>query len=264
MRRKHYRKLHRFRRKKSLLRNKLFWQFLIFLIAVGVFIYLLYFASVFQVKDVKISGIKKISTQIVKDFVDQKLNKKFLLVDSGSIFLADLNDLKKETLTKFPQLYSVVFKRKLPNIIAIELEERTAIGNWCQQESCFSFDKEGVVFEESSPGQKLVVRSEENKPLPGFGEKAIEKDYLKSILEIYKKLNESLKIETKEFVILEKEKLVVQTDGGWKTYFDPTQDLSWQITKLGMVLEKKIPVEKRKNLDYIELRFGNLATFKYR
>jgi len=64
--------------------------------------------------------------------------------------------------------------------------------------------------------------------------------------------------------MVSQDRINVQTEQGWKIYFNPQEDISWQITKLSSVLEKEIPPEDRENLEYIELRFGNLAPFKYK
>ncbi len=38
--------------------------------------------------------------------------------------------------------------------------------------------------------------------------------------------------------------------------FDLKNSIDWQMTKLNLVLEKEIPPEKRGDLEYIDLRFG--------
>ncbi len=60
------------------------------------------------------------------------------------------------------------------------------------------------------------------------------------------------------------EKLTALTQGGWELYFNPRGDIKWQLTKLKVLLDEKIPPEKRKDLQWIELRFGNFANPKYR
>ena len=54
-----------------------------------------------------------------------------------------------------------------------------------------------------------------------------------------------------------------KTLGGWEVYFNPQNDIAWQTTKLEAVLAKHIPAEKREILEYIDVRFGNLAPFKF-
>ena len=96
-----------------------------------------------------------------------------------------------------------------------------------------------------------------------LGEKAIGKEDLSKILAVSSKLSD-FKIPVKEFLIVSEEKLEVLTSEDWKIYLSLRADIDWQMTKLRAVLEEKIPPENRKNLEYIELRFGNLAPLKYR
>jgi hypothetical protein len=66
-----------------------------------------------------------------------------------------------------------------------------------------------------------------------------------------------------EISIISNERLNIKTFEGWLIYFNPKEDLDWQTQKLDLVLEKQIPLEKREELEYIELRFGNQAFIKY-
>ena len=86
---------------------------------------------------------------------------------------------------------------------------------------------------------------------------------LSKILIIFSGL-ENLSIKTKEIIIVSDERINVTTIDDWDIYFDQKKDLDWQITKLKVNLEKNIPPERKGELEYIELRFGNLAPFKYK
>jgi hypothetical protein len=99
--------------------------------------------------------------------------------------------------------------------------------------------------------------------MPKLGEQMIGRDYLEKIFKIQKFFQEELKIEIEEFVFFE-QRLNLKTKEGWEIYFDPREDINWQLTKLNLVLKEEILPEKRRNLEYIELRFGDLATYKYR
>ncbi|GAI35895.1 unnamed protein product, partial [marine sediment metagenome] len=96
------------------------------------------------------------------------------------------------------------------------------------------------------------------------GEKVIEKETLSQILELSSKLKSNLEPTINKFIISSEDKLVVVMVEDWEIYFNLQKDIEWQITKLKAVLDEKIPSEKRKDLEYIELRFGNLAPFKYK
>jgi len=95
-----------------------------------------------------------------------------------------------------------------------------------------------------------------------LGDRIIAKEQISKILEIGTKLKDNFKIPIEEILVVSDERLNVKTSEGWQIYFDPQKDLNWQLTKLSAVLKEEIPPEKRADLEYIELRFGNFAPYK--
>jgi cell division septal protein FtsQ len=259
-----YRKPHRVKRKKSILKNRFFWLILLILVFFGSVFYLLILSSLFQIKNISIFGVEKISSDEIKNFVQNKLEKKILFLRTKSIFLININEIEKEVFNNFPPAAEIKIERKFPNTLNIILRERAPLANFCQAEKCFLLDEEGIIFEESEPKENFIkITDGQKEKIAKLGERAIEKDYLEKILKIQKYIQEELKLEIKEFIVFH-HRLNLKMAEGWEIYFDPREDINWQLTKLKLVLEEKIPSEKRKDLEYIELRFGDLATFRYR
>jgi cell division septal protein FtsQ len=259
-----YRKPHRIKRKKSILKSRFFWLTILILIFLGSLFYFLFFSSFFQVKNIFISGAEKISSDEIKNFVQNKLEKKILFLRTKTIFLININEIEKEVLKNFPSVAEIKIGRKFPDVLNINLVGRSPLANFCQDEKCFLLDKEGIVFEESEPKANLIkIVDGQREKTPRLGEIIIERDYLEKIFKIQKYIQEEIKIEIEEFIAFS-QRLNVKTIEGWEIYFDPREDINWQLTKLKFVLKEKIPLEKRKDLEYIELRFGDLATFRYR
>lgn len=261
---KRYRKPYRIRRKKSIFCNRFFRLGILTIIFFVAIFYFLFFSKFFQLENVIVTGEKKISKEDIKSVALEGVEKKILFFTTNSIFLIDTKKIKNNILNRFPQIAEAEIKRGFPNDLSIVVIERLSLANWCQNEKCFLLDNEGIVFEETAPeitGIKIV--SKEELPQFSLGEKVIEKNYLENIFKIQKKFNEEIKIEVKEFIIFP-DKLTTKTSDGWEIYLNPQGDIEWQLTKLKVVLEEKIPPEKRKDLEYIELRFGNFANPKYR
>lgn len=257
---KSFRKRRQFKRRKSIFRNRFFWLGVLILLIGGGIFYLVCFFSFFQIREIKISGNQKVSNEEIQNIVRPQIEKQILFFPSRSILLIDSNKVKKGLL-EIPQIAEVNLKRDFPDVIVLKVEEREPIGIWCQGEDCFLIDKEGVIFEENSLDAELIIRTQEAKSTV-LGSAVIEKDCLNSILEIRKRLRENFQIEIEEFIVFSSERLNVKTVEGWEIYFNPEGDLEWQLTKLKAVLEEEIPSEKRKELEHIELRFGNFAPYK--
>ncbi len=276
-----YRKPHRFKRKRPIYRNRFFGLGILILIFLFSIFYFLFFSPVFQVKKIVISGEQKIKKEELISLAENKIKNEILFFETKSIFLVNLDEIKKEIFNNFPKIARAEIKRGFPDSLNIVVGERSGAANWCCEERCFLLDNEGIIFEEILPevnsesstssalipsgGEGLIkiVDKQNTKPLT-LGERVIEKESLAKILEISPKLKLDLKLPIKEFVISSEEKLEVLTANNWEIYFNLQGDVNWQLTKLKAVLETKIPLEKRGDLEYIELRFGNFAPFRYK
>lgn len=261
-----YRKPHRYKRKKSVFKNRFFWLGILISIVIGVIFYSLFFSETFQVKKIIVTGEKKVSTEEIKQFIEERLENKILFFPTKSVFLVKTNKIRKDVLNNFPQIAELEIKRGLTDSLNVLVVERLSFAVWCKEENCFLLDNEGVVFEETSPETELTkIIDKQNLITPTSGERVIEKEKLSQIIsEIVPEFKTGLKIPIKEFTISSQDKLIILVDEGWEIYFNLEGDIEWQITKLRAVLEEGIPAERRKDLEYIELRFGDLATFRYR
>jgi len=260
---KKYRKPHSYKKKKSIIRNRFFW---LAILAKGLIIFLFYFfflSDTFQVKNVVISGENKVPREDIESLVEGNLENRFLFFPTKTILLVSLKNIEEEILNNFPQIAKTEIKRSWPDTINVLLVERKGIANWCESDKCFLVDNEGIIFEElteAKPGLAIIT-----KPgLARLGGRVIEPENLDKILDIDSQMKTDFKVLIKDFVVNSEDKLTANTQEGWQIYFNLQGDLNWQITKLRAVMEEKFPPENRGNLEYIELRFGNLANPKYR
>lgn len=257
-----FRKPHQFKKKKSIIRNRFFWRgILIFVFIISLF-YFLFLSKTFQVEMITVSGEEKVSTEGIKLLVEKKLENKILFFKTKSIFLVNLDEIKNDILNNFPQTAEVEIGRGFPDALNILVIERLSLVTWCQGENCFLLDNEGVIFEEAQPEEVLPKITDKQKiSAVSPGEKVIEKENLNLILEIERKIKENLKIDVVEFIIVSEERLNVKTAEGWEIYLNFKEDINWQLTKLNLILEERIPPEKRRNVEYIDLRFEKVYIF---
>jgi len=264
---KQYRKPYRVKKKRPIYKNRFFWLGILFLIFVSSVFYFLFFFNFFQVKNINIEGVNKVPTDSVRFLAESKLENKILFFSTKSIFLINSGDIKGNILSDFPQISKVEVRRKLPDIIDIKISERVGQAAWCRDEKCFSLDNEGVIFEEIFDIASNTVKirgGAGDKPDLKLGDKITDKEKLNQIFYLESKLKDRLKISLVEIYIISDERLNVKTTEGWDIYFNSKEDLNWQMDKLSAVLDKEIPLEKREKLEYVELRFGNLSSYKYR
>ena len=293
---KRFRKPYRIKKKKSIFRNRFFWLTILVSVLAGGIIYFIFFSNFFQIKEINIIGTKKLSADSVRSLTEENIKRKFLFFDTKSILLVKEEEVISKLSKYFPQIDEIDLKNKYPDILILEIKERESIGCFCQDSRCFLIDRKGIIFEEADDTCSLdlviaggtpdissiplviaggtpdissillVIRDFGSNAPMNLGEKALEEPLVSSINKIRNIIKESLQININEFNITEVQnrKLAAKTVTGWDIYFNPMGDIDWQLTKLAQVLEKEIPPETRGSLEYIDLRFGNFAPYKYR
>lgn len=267
-----YKKPYRLRKRKSILKSRFFWLAILILIIFGGIFYLICFYSFFQVKEIKISGNEKVSSENLENLLTGKINQKILFFSSESIFLANFSEIKKEILKDFLLVEEINLERKLPHTILLQVKERKPAAIFCpirkstisngvnQNDNCFFVDKKGIIFEPIDQNNltrnDLVILKKEVEGEMNLGETIAAQEKISKILEVSLKLKD-LKIPFEEILIVSEERINVKTSEGWQIYFNPERDLNWQLTKLKVVLEEDyLPQE------YIDLRFGDRAFVK--
>ena len=225
---------------------------------------MIFFSPVFQVKKIEIAGTEKISGEELKKNIESQIQKRLLFFPTKSIFLVNLEDIGNELSKSFVELAKADLERKFPDSLAVKIEERKpeAIFNW--QGNLFLIDKEGIIFAPASSDVFLPeIENEAFKENPELGKNAIAKERLSLILDIRNKLKKNFNIDALRIAVSAEERLNFKTIDGFEIYFGARENVDWQMTELGLILEKQIPPEKRGMLEYIDLRFSRVY-YKYK
>ena len=256
---KYYRKPHRYKKRKPILRKKFSALVFLSLVAAGAAFYGLFFWQGFWVEKITISGEQKIAEEEINYLVEKNLENKILFLKTKSILKVDAGQIKTDILNAFPQIASAEVKKSFFDAINVQITERTASALWCENENCFLLDTEGVIFEEASLDSGLIIVETAQPPDELFlGQAVIAEDKIAQILAIKDKLAEASEISIKKAALVSDERLDAETTEGWTVRFNLKGDLDWQVTELRLALEKQISPEKRKSLEYIDLRFSRV------
>jgi len=267
-----YRKPHRLKRKKPIWNHRFFGITILFLVAIISVSYFLFFSHFFEIEKIIVWGEKKAAEEEIIKLIEKNLSQKRILLAANNIFWADLDQTKEDILAQFPEIGELSFDRSFPQTLNCHVTERVPRATFCQSfaaeegegENCFLLDKLGIAFEEVSTEDILLPKIQKSGQALELklGKSIISPQLISNILEIFSQLTD-MEIGVQEINILSQERINARTTGGWEIYFNPQKDLTWQLTKLRAVLDKYILPQRRSNLEYIELRFGNLAPFKY-
>ncbi len=253
---KKFRKLHRRKIKKPFYKKKFFIYLILVILLLSIFLYFIAFFHFFSIKKIEIKGNDKIKSERLIQFIDEKTTKSLLFWESKSLFFFIPKKIAPEIIKEFPSLYGFHLKRIYPDTVELKVKERIPIGVWCLKD-CFFFDKSGKIYEKTDIKFGIIVETEDNhfnnKELK-FSDKEI-----KSMILIWKNLNPDIGIKK---IKISGSKLDISTKKGWNIYLTLEKDIEFQLTKLYLVLKERIPPEKLKNIDYIDLRFEKRVYFK--
>ena len=262
---KEFRKQKKIKKRGSFLKNRFFLLGVAAALCTEFLLYGIVLLPFIQVQEVRAEGNESVSENKIKSVVLDLLWGKFFFFPTASILLLDTQGIREGLLEIIPELESVRIQRKFPNILTIVVQERSVVALWCKELSCVAIDSEGIAFKEIQTSPESIIIYGQGQSL-SLKETAVKKDVLDAILYFAKEAKRRSLVLTEElsFEVVSDTQIHAHTKEGWSVYFTQTQDLSWQITKLQTVLENKIPFEKRKGLEYIDVRFGDQAYFKYR
>ncbi len=262
-----YRRSHRIKRKKSKLKKVLF--LLSLFSSFCLFVYFLFISDFFVLKKIIISGnIKTAQEDLLVEIQKEVLIKKFQIIDNN-LLLLDSDAIKNNILSSFHLVSHVEIIKKFPSTISILIDERIGVAVFCDSfneevsEKCFITDNQGFLFEEFLEEDQLLpkIRSTNLQKSLILGTQIMEEKLLSTILDFHLGMK-NINVQLREFLIIADNRINIMTKDGWEIYFNPKENTEWQLTKLSAVLSEGISLEERKELEYIELRFGNTAPFK--
>jgi cell division septal protein FtsQ len=258
---KSLRKKHCIKRKKSLLENNMVYGSLFFFCLFFSGIYLFLFHPLFQVTSVVVENSANINESNLLEYVNKKTQRKLLFLNSKSIFLFSEKKTQNKILSQVSIIKDISIKKVFPGEIKINLVERNPVVICCKEyntKHCHYMDKEGIAFQktEDISGGFLLFIKENGYSL---GDKVVDENYMNNIFFL---ANELRKIEIEiNYVNITKENTIeLVTKEGWSVLFSLENNKS-ELNNLKLILEK-IGGEKIKNLDYIDLRFGDRIYYK--
>jgi len=273
-------KIHKIKPKKSIFKGVWLLFLILFLIILVSVLYLIFFYSGFQLKNISISGNSKVKTQDLQNIVSQSANTGLInfasiKVVSRSIFLINDDKLKKEILKQFPEIEKLTINKNLPQSMSLGVTERKPLGVFCQASStnpslqnnsgCFLIDQNGVIFDPLSIpiAGDTIVRQSLNGGQAFTGEQVINQNIISAIYKIQEYLKNNFQINLTDALVTSPVRLDVTTNTAtsWKIYFDldPSSDLDVQLSELNSLLNGQLTPDSKNNLRYIDLRPKNRA-----
>ncbi len=246
------------------------------LTALGGAFYSVFLSDYFALKEVKISGLKSIAEENLRQEVKEILSRrKWMIGKLSNYFLFSADLARAEIQGVFPKVGEIEIEKIYPRTLNVNVRERNAVGVWCLPagnlanpdvlEHCFYFDEKGVIFEEAPKSfGGLMITIEDFRPIAGasLGATALEEGEAVFFQEAKGLIAENFSFGIKSFVITQRNEIEVVTSENWRVILDKKEGLKHQLSNLKYLLDDKIK-ERRRELEYVDLRLGNRLYYKY-
>ena len=272
-------------RLKRIFKSKVFWCGALGTLVFAGVSYAVFFTRFFRIENIEIEGNEKISNQDLRHVAEANLSKRILFFSLNHFFLLDKTAVGTDIKQEFPEVESVVVKKRFPDSVLIEVQERQGIAVWCQQRTlqvqsedseekatrslrqCFALDKQGVIFEERKPEKEVVLSAESGEA--ALGDTVVEPATLERLVQFQRdadalSLFKQVGLRILSMHIVSKERVHAKISEGWEIYLNPQENVDWQVAKVKLVLEQEVPFQRRPFLEYLDLRFGDQVYIKYR
>jgi len=265
------RKPYRIQQKRYWWKNKFLWFSLLGILVIALFIYVLWFFPILQVKEIRILGDDSIVKDRVEAITKEKIAQNILGLHSMSILFINENAVSNVLQERFPSIESASIKRSFPSTITVTISLRQEIVSWCrfinESGACVGVDKFGIAFMAASSVDFYITGPPELTEV-SWGDQVFKPDLLTQLIDFKAEAeswgilkNDDVKI--KEMAIVSENRIHAVSSEGWQAYINPKEQIDWQLTKLKLVLESEVPKERRIELLYLDLRFGDQAFVKY-
>lgn len=240
----------------------------------GVTAYIFIFSPFIQINYLRLEGTEELGYEKVLEELKISLSGKYFgFIPKNNFVLISKKKIRNRLMEKFKKVSNVEVKKVFPDTVNVKITERKALLLWCSGGPCYIIDEEGcayggVNFESSEIKENNLIKLVDVSAKPvSLGEKILSENYINFILE----LAEEIKKEAPISVLGEyrtacraAEEVRVKTAEGWDIYFSSKIPAKQSIRTLKTFLEKEMDEEKRKNLEYIDLRVENKVYYKFK
>lgn len=255
--------------KKIKRKRKIFKSIVYFIVALLVAYGLVYLSNLskFRIKNIKPESDNKILNEEIRKGVSGIIGGKYLKVlPKDNIFLLPKKEIEEYLTKEFPRIKSATVEVELPDTLLIKFEERKQEALLCYGKECGFLDKNGFVFEKAPyfSGDSYIkfIDEQGSDTSLAIGKNIIEASKFEKIIEFINLANKE-KIVVNKVLIKSDSFFHLITKEGWSILISDKNEPSETIDNLTLTLKEKIK-DKRKTLDYIDLRFGNKIYFKFK
>jgi cell division septal protein FtsQ len=243
-----------------------FLYYVLWVLFFSISIYIFLFSHLLSVQKLSVSGVKELSYENVIDCIKATYSGNYLkLFPQNNLILISKNKIRNNLLASFPKIKNIDVEKYFPDLIKVNIEERSSLILWCSGGPCYIIDENGYAFTDASldspevTGNNLIKLVDTSAKPVALGKKILEDsfiNYLLSLREELKKADINVGEEWKTPSLVAEE-VEIPTNEGWRIYFSGSFPPDEAVRTLKTFLAEEVPQEKRSLLEYVDLRVEN-------
>lgn len=243
-------------------RLKIFFFSLFFLSVILAILWLVLISPLFYIQNINFSNETILNRNdvlnIISDTAPLGLDKNLIILSKSR--------LKSKLTAAFPSITDITIKKNLFHTLTINFQNRVQIGIWCNNNNCYYFDKNGIIFfpVPQTEGSLILKVEDLSKSDIALGDKVLDNNQINFITAFSDKIAESNKFKILEFKI--KSSLSVDleaiTNKNWSIYLNNKQEPIAAANNLLSILEDA--VKNTGDLEYVDLRIPSRIFYKLR
>lgn len=254
---------------------KAFWYSLAILLALGVLgwgVWYLANLPYLGVDRIEVFGARQLSASDIEQTArDAIAGEQWLIFPKNNFFIVSSARVRENLGAAFPQVAEIRVEKKFPDRLIVTIEERTLWGVVCSRpdavlppESCFYIDRRGTPYEELASVEGWLVPVIYIPQKSALGTQAVPE----ATLDFFNQAKDALASISGNLILLAVSSSTpsdvrLTLSENWDILVSSSRPPSEWVKILKTVLEKDIG-EKRSQLEYVDLRFGNKVFYKYR
>lgn len=237
-------------------------------------VYVLFFSGFLKINKIEIFGLEKLEETAVRNIAEDKIIGKFFqAVEKNNLILFSNRGAKKTLLENFKRIEDARIEKVFPSTLKITIKERKLTMLFCNGETCYILNEKGEPYPaenfsaEELEKENLITLRDLSGTRIESNNNPLESDFQDFTLKIASKILDDTGIILKknyETPSRMSGDLRAETEEGWKIFFGASVGLEKEVLMLKAVLDNKIEKERRKDLEYIDLRIDNKIFYKFR
>ena len=254
----------RIKRKKIF--SRVFFVSLVLLSVLSLFTALFFYIDRFKIKNITIEG----ATDLSKEFLTQELqgvlkSKSLGIFPRDRIFFFPYDDVRIKLMNSFKKFSSVQIEGRFSQNLLVKIEERQPVAVFCaeEQKNCYFIDEGGFIFVDApffSSGVFPQFSDNRAHHKPSVGDFLIDGEEARRIFDFMKLMPADYSVAQ---ILLENDGVYkFLTKEGWQIILQKDDD--FEVAHQNFLASLNEIKDKRKNLDYIDLRFGGKVFFKFK